>query len=70
MKLYVTDNGTAVDLDHVLAVAEVFEEYNWDRIYGYVLTLAFNSSKRIGYMSMEEAKQCRDKFIKAWQESR
>ena len=70
MKIYVTDNGVAVDLEHVLAVGAVFEDFGYMEPYMYILTLAFNSTKIIGYDTEEEAHACRTKFINAWKSSR
>ena len=70
MKIYVTDDGAAVDLEHVLVVGEVFEDFHYVRTYMYVLTLAFNSTKTIGYDTEEQARACRAKFINAWKASK
>ncbi len=70
MKIYVTDDGAAVDLEHVLVVGEVFEDFHYVEPYMYVLTLAFNSTKIIGYDTEKEARVCREKFINAWKSSK
>lgn len=70
MKIYVTDSGAAVDLEHVLVVGEVFEDSHYVEPYMYVLTLAFNSTKIIGYDTEQEARACREKFINAWKASK
>ena len=67
MKLYITDDGAAIDLEHVLAVGEVFEDYSYIEPHMYILTLSFGSTKIIGYNTPEEVTQCREKLIAAWQ---
>lgn len=70
MKIYTTDDGTTVDLQHVLAVGAVVENYMYVEPYMYVLTLAFDSTQIIGYDTEKEARACREKFINAWKSSK
>lgn len=67
MRVYVTDSGEAVDLDHVLSVSPTeHQSFVTTAPFGYLLTLAFNSSRRIGHGTEELAIECRSKLIAAW----
>ncbi len=66
MKIYTTDDGTTVDLEHVLAVGKVHDNYQYIRPWMYVLTLAFNSTRIIGHDTEAKAVACRSKLINAW----
>lgn len=63
MRFYQTESGTAVDLDHVLAVGPVIEDFRSEPPYFYRLTLAFGSSTAICYQSREEADSCRAQLM-------
>lgn len=70
MKIHVTDNGTALDLDHVLVVGVVYADYEYTKPYMYTLSLAFTDCYLVSYDTPEEAERCREKLINAWKTSK
>lgn len=67
MRIYQTDTGVALDLDHLLAVGKVKEQRDQIDPYFFVLTLAFASKLTISADSAEEAEAEREKLLAAWQ---
>lgn len=68
MKFYtVPFDGTSLDLDHLLAVGQVFENFNHTKPYLFLLTFAFNSTKLVSFDSPGEAEAARNYLVEAWQ---
>jgi hypothetical protein len=65
MRIYQTDTGVALDLDHLLAVGKVKVEQDGSAFF--IATLAFASKLSVGAASHEEAESERQKLIEAWQ---
>lgn len=66
MRPYTTDSGATLDLDHLLVISPVYTDYGYTRPHMYHLTLAFGSSKIIGYDDEDAAKACHAKLLNTW----
>lgn len=77
MKLFIMPCGTALDLEHLLAVGplgciNVYSDDEFEDVIGtsfeFDLTLAFASSRTLRYKTKPEAEGARRRLLLAWED--
>ena len=67
MKRYDIPQNGALDLEHLMFVGEVFENWGWTTPWLFHIELAFGVDRHIGFDTKEEAEAARAALIKAWE---
>lgn len=68
MKAYETSRGHLFDLEHVMVIGPLFEDYKMEPSYGFHIKLAFNTSQTLAFETAEDAKLEHAKLQAAWLE--
>lgn len=68
MRYFELSNGTALDLEHVLAVSPILVKADAPQPFYFSVSFAFGTRLNIASVTREEAEQLRAELVSAWKE--